>query len=74
MWTSHKQLLEIVAGILLPLLCNQSPSFTRASQGGHDDPWNPQYIDHLPKAVRSAVIGMCEHTPRAAHDFANLFG
>ena len=63
----------ITAGILLLLLANQSPTFARGSQVGHDDPWNSERIDRLPPEVRSAVTRMCGNGAQAAHYFATYF-
>jgi len=62
-----------VAAILLLSCANQSPTFARGSQVGHDDPWNPEHIDRLPPEVRYAVSRMCRDSPRAGHYFATYF-
>ncbi|WP_426407384.1 hypothetical protein [Bradyrhizobium ganzhouense] len=59
----------ITAGALL-LLIGAPGALGRGSQVGHDDPWNPEHIDHLPPEVRSAVAHMCGNSARAAHYFA----
>jgi hypothetical protein len=58
------------AAIVLLMLYNPPLAFARGSQISHDDPWNSERIDQLPPEVRSAVIRMCGHLPRAAHYFA----
>lgn len=73
MWHFHKRLSAITVGIVLSLFCNQPLASARTSQVGHDDPWNPEHMEHLPPEVRNAVIGMCRNTPRAGHYFATYF-
>jgi hypothetical protein len=62
--------LRLSAIIVLLMLCNQPFAFSRSSQVSHDDPWNSERIDQLPPEVRSAVMRLCGHPPRAAHYFA----
>jgi hypothetical protein len=62
--------LRLSAIIVLLMLCNQPLAFARSSQVSHDDPWNSERIDQLPPEVRSAVMRLCGHPPRAAHYFA----
>ena len=52
------------------LFMGEPHAFGRGSQVGHDDPWNPEHIDHLPLEVRNAVTHLCGSPPRAAHYFA----
>lgn len=73
MWHFHKRFSAITVGIVLCLFCDQPLAFARASQVGHDDPWNPEHIEHLPPEVRSVVIRMCRDPPRAGHYFATNF-
>lgn len=63
----------IATGIVLLLFCNQPRAFARASQVGHDDPWNPEHVEHLPPEVRNAVVRLCRYPPRAGHYFATYF-
>lgn len=44
MWHSHKRFSAFTVGIVLFLSRNQPLAFARASQVGHDDPWNPEHI------------------------------
>ncbi len=69
----HKRFSAFAAGIVLLSFCNQPLAFGRGSQVGHDDPWNPEHIEHLPLEVRNAVIRMCRDSPRAGHYFATYF-
>ena len=62
--------LRLSAIIVLLMLCNQPLAFARSGQVSHDDPWNSERIDQLPPEVRSAVMRLCGHPPRAAHYFA----
>lgn len=71
MWISGASLSAIGAAILLLGFANP-PAFARASQVGHDDPWNVDHIDSLPPVVRNAVMHMCAD-PRAGHYFATYF-
>lgn len=66
----HERPSAIVVGIVLLLLCNPPPASARGSQVAHDDPWNPEHIEHLPLEVRNAVIRMCRDPPHAGHYFA----
>ena len=73
MWCFDKHFSATAAGIVLLLFCNQPRAFARASQVGHDDPWNPEHIEHLPPEVRNAVVRMCRDPLRAGHYFATYF-
>jgi hypothetical protein len=52
---------------------NTPLAFARGSQVAHDDPWNPEHLEHLPPEVRHAVSRMCGESPRAGHYFATYF-
>jgi len=69
MLTLRIPLLAIAVGVLLSFV-GEPYALGRGSQVGHDDPWNPEHIDHLPLEVRTAVTHMCGNSPRAAHYFA----
>ncbi|WP_027550593.1 hypothetical protein [Bradyrhizobium sp. Cp5.3] len=68
MLTFRNPIPAIVVGVLL-LLVSGPRAFALGSQVGHDDPWNPEHIDHLPPEIRNAVTHMCGNSPRAAHYF-----
>lgn len=59
----------IVVGIVL-LFVGVPHALPRGSQVGHDDPWNSEHLDRLPREVRSALTQMCGNSARAAHYFA----
>jgi hypothetical protein len=50
----YKRFLSIAAaGLLLLSLADRAPTLARGSQGGHDDLWNTERINHLPPEVRN---------------------
>jgi hypothetical protein len=61
----------MAAAILIVSLAN-SLAYARGSYAGHDDPWNLERINRLPREVRNVVIHICAD-PRAGHYFATYF-
>ena len=64
--------LPLTAATLLLCMAYSPDALARASQVGHDDPWNAEHIDRLPPEIRDALMQMCGSPPLASHYFATF--